>query len=141
MPAEAKAPKTAEELEKIRQNYDDYNAAMGRPNLKDKKWEEATMKDIENFPQDVKDRLADCNQAAAQITKQDIKILKGLPHPHPSIRKVCATAAYLLVGENDHSAFLKMSTYPDKVVVAIKGHEPLHLTKDQIKHLNNTKGD
>lgn len=33
MPIESKAPKTAEELEKIRQEYDDYNAAMGKPTL------------------------------------------------------------------------------------------------------------
>ena len=89
MPRELKPPKTAEELEKIRANYDAYNASIGKPSLADFKWEEATMQDIENFPQDVKDRLADCKQTASAITKQDIKELKGLKHPPSAIKKVC----------------------------------------------------
>ena len=36
------------------------------------------MNDIENFPQEVKDRLADCKQKAKAIPKNDIKELKGL---------------------------------------------------------------
>ena len=50
MPAELKAPKTAEELQKIRDNYDAYNASIGKPALADFKWEQASLNDIENFP-------------------------------------------------------------------------------------------
>ena len=43
MPAELKAPKTADELQKIREDYDAYNASIGKPALADFKWDEATI--------------------------------------------------------------------------------------------------
>ena len=141
MPADQKAPKTAEELQKIRDNYDAYNESIGKPALADFKWEQASLNDIENFPQEVKDRLADCKQKAKLISKPDIKELKGLKHPPASVKKVCQTAAFLLSNENDYNAFLNMCTHPDKILKAIKEHEPLHLTKEQIKVLNSTKND
>ena len=141
MPRELKAPKTAEQLEQIRKNYDLYNASIGKPSLADFKWDEATVQDIQNFPQDVKDRLRLCNETAGAISKQNIKELKGFKHPPAAIKKVCSTAAFVLTEENDYNTFLNLSTHPEKILAAIKEHQPLQLSKAQIAILIGIKDD
>ena len=39
MPAELKAPKNAEEIQQLRDQYDEYNAAMGKPIQQGFNWE------------------------------------------------------------------------------------------------------
>ena len=78
MPAELKAPKSAEEIQMLRDMYDEYNAAMGNPIQQGFNWDTATMNDIDNFPQDFKDRITESKEKGKQVNKSDIQELKRL---------------------------------------------------------------
>ena len=88
------------------------------------------MNDIENFPQEVKDRIKESKDKGNLINKSDIQELKRLQNPPEAVRKVCSAAALLLANENDYKTFLNMSNHPDKLLKVVKQHEPLSLTKE-----------
>ena len=70
MPRVMSPAKTEAELQKIREHYDEYNASIGRAIAADFKWDQATAEDVQNFPQEVKERLRDCSETAQAISKQ-----------------------------------------------------------------------
>ena len=125
----------------LRDMYDEYNAAMGNPIQQGFNWDTATMDDIDNFPQEFKDKIDDSKEKGKQVNKSDIQELKRLQNPPEAVRKVCSAAALMLANENDYKTFLSMSNHPDKILKLIKSQEPLAMTKEQTKLLDKSKDD